>query len=217
MDAEENTRLNSSLVSAVARYDTQAVEKALKAAYATGLAPDDLRTSLLHALEHLRQNLGNSKLALPEFLVALDVIDDGLSVITSLKKGKAKAQIPVVIGAVEGDPHDLGKNVIARVYRGAGYRVHDLGKNVPLNAFLQALEDHQAKVLALSAMMSTTMVLMEDIIAAAKARFPNTVVMVGGAPLDAQVAQSFGADGYAESALTSLEETQSALERAKSS
>jgi len=94
-----------------------------------------------------------------------------------------------------------------------GYRVHDLGREVPSMAFVRAVEKYRPKILALSAMMSTTMAYMKEIISQVKSRFPETVIMVGGAALDMHIAKRFGADGYAESAETCMEQTKKAIQR----
>jgi 5-methyltetrahydrofolate--homocysteine methyltransferase len=124
-----------------------------------------------------------------------------------------EGEIPLVIGFVEGDPHDLGKNIIAAIYRNYGYRLFDLGRDVSKERFVKSAQENRARVLALSAMMSTTAMIMRDIIQEVKAESPDTVVIVGGAPLDETLARSYGADGYAETAVTILEETEAAIRR----
>jgi 5-methyltetrahydrofolate--homocysteine methyltransferase len=121
--------------------------------------------------------------------------------------------LPLVIGVVRGDPHDMGKSIVAGVYKAYGYNVIDLGCQVPADEFVQAVLENDAGILALSAMMSTTMGEMLDIVREVKERSPATAVMVGGAPLDRALAVEYGADGYAESAVSVLEETEAAVER----
>jgi 5-methyltetrahydrofolate--homocysteine methyltransferase len=154
---------------------------------------------------------------LPDLLLSIDTVIAGLNRLAPLTEGGRPVGegTRLVIGVVEGDPHDMGKNIIAAVYRAYGYQVFDLGCQVPNEKFVKGVIDHKAEILALSAMMSTTVKAMRDIIREVKSQLPDTVVLVGGAPMDANLARKFGADGYAETAVTVLEETQLALEKAE--
>jgi methylmalonyl-CoA mutase cobalamin-binding domain/chain len=211
---EERESLLEKLKRSVVELDSPGLSKTMDALIAAGVAEHDLRRTLFQELENQRRRIMSDEMPLPRFLICLDLVHDGLDMISSLKQGEARKDIPLVIGVVEGDPHDLGKNIIARVYAASGYDVRDLGREVRLDSFLKAVEEHQARVLALSAMMSTTMAQMPEIIRQVKERFPEVVVMVGGAPLNADLARTFGADGYSQSAMTLLEETEAAMERA---
>ncbi|HOS97247.1 MAG TPA: cobalamin-dependent protein [Deltaproteobacteria bacterium] len=183
-------------------------------AYSEGVRPEVMRECLLKGLEHARCKLMTSRLCLPEFLLAMDVVNHGLERITELDEAERDdSGIPLVIGVVQGDPHDLGKNIIAAVYRAYGYRVVDLGRNVEQEKFLEAVKNHEARILALSAMMSTTTPFMAEIITAVRSRGYRIAVMAGGAFIDAAMAARFGADGYAESAATVIEKTKEAYER----
>jgi methanogenic corrinoid protein MtbC1 len=106
----------------------------------------------------------------------------------------------VVIGVVEGDVHDMGKNIVAGVLEASGYRVVDLGKDVPRDRFLESLKKTKASLLALSTMMSTPLENMRDVIEWVRRLHPEVKILVGGAPLDERLARSIGADGYAEGA-----------------
>ncbi len=102
---------------------------------------------------------------------------------------------------------------MAAVYRGHGFEVIDLGRDVGVQGFVDAVARHRPTLLGLSAMMSTTMVQMRDITAAVRARHPETTVLVGGAPLSPELARAYGADGYAASALDVIEVTRAVLAR----
>ena len=198
----------------VTELDSQALQEAMEASITAGVPEQDLRRILFQELERQRRRMMSAEVPLPRFLICLDLVHAGLDMISPLQRGEAGEGMRLVIGVVEGDPHDLGKNIISRVYAASGYDVLDLGREVGLDSFLKALEDHHAQVLALSAMMSTTMSQMPEIIRRVKERFPSVVVMVGGAPLNADLARTFGADGFAQSAITLLEQTEAAMERA---
>lgn len=200
---------------AVRRYDADSAKGALSQALESGVSCDTLRHELLLALEDVRHHLMSNEASVPEFLLCLDVVLEGLASLAALSGGAAGGDTGLVIGVVEGDPHDLGKNIVAGVYRAAGYAVTDLGCFVTARGFASAVAESGARVLALSAMMSTTMPYIKDAVLAAREASPGIVVMAGGAALDASVALSYGADGYAESALTVLEETEAAVKRAR--
>ena len=200
---------------AVRRYDADSAKVALSQALESGVSCDTLRHEFLLALEDVRHHLMSNEASVPEFLLCLDVVLEGLASLAAHSGGVAGGDTALVIGVVEGDPHDLGKNIVAGVYRAAGYAVTDLGCFVTARGFARAVAGSGAEILALSAMMSTTMPFMKDAVLAAREASPGIVVMAGGAALDACVALSYGADGYAESALTVLEETEAAVNRAR--
>jgi len=212
---KERESLLQSLERAVLDLDSLALRETLDASFKAGVPARDLRGILFQVLEHQRSRMMTEEIPLPRFLICLDMVHEGLEMISSWKGVEAREGVPLVIGVVEGDPHDLGKNIVSKVYAASGYKVCDLGREVSLDSFLKALGDHRAEVLALSAMISTTMSQMPEIIRQVKERFPAVVVMVGGAPLDANLARTFGADGYAKSAVTLLEETEAAIERVR--
>lgn len=205
--------LLNNLEEAVWKHSNKITGETLDEALNAGIAPDDIRHALLQGFEHVRRRLMSNEVSIPDMLLCIDRVTEGLN---SISGGKATEEgIPLVIGVVEGDPHDLGKNIIARIYKTYGYRVFDLGRDVPGKLFVKGVQENKANVLALSAMMSTTMVEMREIIQEVKVKSPGTAIIVGGAPVDETLARSWGADGYAETAVTVLEETQAAIGRVR--
>jgi len=205
--------LLKNLEEVVWKHSDKIVGETLDEALNAGIAPNDIRHALIQGFEHVRRRLMSNEVSIPDILLCLDKVTEGLN---SISVAKATGEgFPLVIGVVEGDPHDLGKNIIARIYKTYGYRVFDLGRDVPRKLFVKGVQENKAKVLALSAMMSTTMVEMRDIIQEVKVKYPRTAVIVGGAPVDETLARSWGADGYAETAVTVLEETQAAIGRVR--
>jgi len=176
-----------------------------------------IRQAMLKGLERARKKLLSNESSLPELLVSLDMTAKGLDALQRTGTGSVEDENPVslVIGVVPGDPHDLGKNIISLLYQSYGYRVTDLGSQVEKEAFVETVRKTKAQILALSAMMSTTMSLMPGIIRDVKLASPETLVIVGGAPLDERLAQSYGADGYADSAATVFEETKKMLAKVR--
>ena len=204
------------LETAVRDHSIEVMTEALETAMKSGISPVEIRHALIRGLEYVRLRLMTSDTSIPDFLLSMDSMTEGLRRLSALQGEvkTSKGDIPLTIGVVEGDPHDLGKNIIAAIYRNCGYRVLDLGRDVPKGDFIGSIKNNGAKVLALSAMMSTTAAAMRDIIREVKAECPQTVVMVGGAPLDVILARSYGADGYAETAVNVIEETAAAILRA---
>jgi methanogenic corrinoid protein MtbC1 len=198
------------LAEAVRAHDERALHALFDDAATSGMTAPEVRRALIGGLEEVRQNLMSNDASIPDFLLSLDRVTEGLGRLSRFP-GYDRSSVEdttVVIGVVEGDPHDLGKNVIAGIYGAYGYRVVDLGREVSQETFVKAVVQEGAEVLALSAMMSTTMVVMRDVIGEVRIKSPGTLVIVGGAPLNDVLAQAYGADGYAESAITVLEETE---------
>jgi methylmalonyl-CoA mutase cobalamin-binding domain/chain len=107
---------------------------------------------------------------------------------------------------VEGDVHDIGKNLIKMMFDVAGWTVHDLGKDVPLDKFVEEQIRTDSEIVGLSALMTTSMVAMKEVVAKLKEKNPNVRIMLGGAPITPEIVEMYGADGYAESAGTAVDE-----------
>jgi methanogenic corrinoid protein MtbC1 len=213
----EKSALLSELEMAVSRHDDEVMSGKLDTVMNSGISPAEISRAIMLGLDDVRRKLMSNDASIPEFLLCVDTMTEGLCRLSQSVRDRVddiESDAPIlVIGVVEGDPHDLGKSIIAAVYRAGGYRVMDLGCQVPQERFVKTVLESGAKVLALSAMMSTTSPAMGDIIQEVKIKSPETVVMVGGAPLDAILAKKYGADGFAETAVTVLEETEMAIKR----
>ena len=133
----------------------------------------------------------------PEVLLCADAMEAGLNVlrphIPKVEGETGKAQI--ILGTVEGDVHDIGKNLVKLMLDVNGYTVYDLGADVPLDQFVSEQKRTGAEIVGLSAMMTTTMMAMKKVIPMLKESDPKVKVMLGGAPLTKDVAKLFGADG----------------------
>jgi corrinoid protein of di/trimethylamine methyltransferase len=145
----------------------------------------------------------------PELLMAADALYAGLNIlkphIDPADIG-ARAKGQVVLGSVQGDVHDIGKNIIKMMFEVAGFTVHDLGRDVPLEKFVEEQLKTDSEIVAMSAMMTTTMMGMQKVVEMIKEKNPNVQIMLGGAPVTSDVADLFGADGYAESAGNAVQE-----------
>jgi len=143
----------------------------------------------------------------PEVLMCADALYGGLDILRPHippKEGGLNAQ--VVIGSIQGDVHDIGKNLVKMMFDVAGWEVHDLGRDVPLENFVDEQLKTDSEVVAMSAMMTTTMLGMKKVIKMIKDKNPDVAIMLGGAPVTQDVANLFGADGYAESAGNAVSE-----------
>jgi 5-methyltetrahydrofolate--homocysteine methyltransferase len=133
-----------------------------------------------------------------------------------LKPKLVSAGIPgagrVVLGTVRGDLHDIGKNLVGMMWKGANFRVIDLGTNVEPEAFARAVVEHDARIVGASALLTTTMVGMSEVVAAVRATGrPGVAVIVGGAPVTEEFARSIGADAYAQDAATAVTVARTAI------
>ncbi|MFH1138851.1 MAG: uroporphyrinogen decarboxylase family protein [Pseudomonadota bacterium] len=144
---------------------------------------------------------------LPEIILAADALAAGMEVVKPyLKPVESKTSGLLMLGVIEGDIHDIGKNLVATMFQASGWKTADLGVNVDLKRFLEGLESIRPDLLGMSTLISTTMRLMPEYIRKIKAAFPNLPIILGGAPLTARKAREFGADGYAPDAFQAVRE-----------
>ena len=154
----------------------------------------------------------------PELLMCADALYAALdllrpAVVASGREAAVKGSL--VIGVVEGDVHDIGKNLVKMMFDVAGWNVYDLGKDVPLDKFVEEQIRTDSEMVALSAMMTTSMLGMPVVIKKLREKNPNIRIMIGGAPINPEVADKYGADGYAESAGTAVDEAMGLLKMLK--
>jgi 5-methyltetrahydrofolate--homocysteine methyltransferase len=160
-----------------------------------------LKQGLIAALDEVGERFGRGDMFLPEMLAAAQAMRAGLEVIKPLlSEADAQAAGIVVIGTVKGDLHDIGKDLVGMMLEGAGYRVIDLGVDVHTEAFLRAVEENTTHIVALSALLTTTMPAMRESISILKQRKVRAKIIVGGAPVTQSFADQIGADGYADDA-----------------
>ncbi len=145
----------------------------------------------------------------PELLMAADAIYAGLDILKpAIKASGRSAEVKgsIVLGVVEGDVHDIGKNLVKMMFEVAGWDVHDLGKDVPLDKFVEEQVKTGAEVVGLSALMTTSMLAMPVVIKKLREKNPNVRVMLGGAPINPDVVEKYGADGWSKTAGTAVDE-----------
>jgi corrinoid protein of di/trimethylamine methyltransferase len=147
-------------------------------------------------------------LFVPEVLMAANAMKAGMYILRPLlAETGAEKMGTVVIGTVKGDIHDIGKNLVGMMLEGAGFEVYDIGINTPVEDYLEALEKHQADILGMSALLTTTMPYMKVVVDKMKEKGIRNdyIVLVGGAPLNEEFADSVGADAYCRDAAVAVE------------
>ena len=179
------------------------------AALASGLtAKDVLDKGLMPGMDIVGVGFKRGDRFIPEVLIAAATMQIALDILKPLlAQAGEKMAGKVIIGTVKGDVHDIGKKLVSMMLEGAGFEVIDLGKDVPMDKFVDAVRNEQPDLVAMSALLTTTMVSMSQTIAALKdAGLRDTVkIMIGGAPVTADYAKQIGADGYAANAPEAVE------------
>ena len=154
----------------------------------------------------------------PELLICADALHAGLDILKpAIEASGREAEVKgsIVLGVVEGDVHDIGKNLVKMMFEVAGWTVHDLGKDVPLDKFVEEQLRTDADIVGISALMTTSMLAMPEVIKKLRAKNPKVRIMLGGAPLNLEIAEKYGADGYAKTAGTALDEAINLLKMLK--
>ena len=148
----------------------------------------------------------NNEVYVPEVLMAARAMHTGLAVIKPLiARAGLKEKGVVAIGTVKGDMHDIGKNLVIMMLEGAGYKVIDLGSDVPVEKFIGVVEEQRPQIVGLSALLTTTMPQMQEAVKALQPYRDRVKTIVGGAPVTEKFAREIGADGYATDAATAVE------------
>jgi len=178
------------------------VAELVKAELAAGTAVGSiLSEGLIAAMDEVGRRFSAGETFVPEMLLAAQAMKCGMDILRPvLLSAGSKVQGTVVIGTVKGDLHDIGKNLVAIMLEGAGFKVVDLGVDVEADGFISAARENRAGLVALSALLTTTMPAMRDSVASLKNQGVNARVMVGGAPVTQEFAKKIGADGYAADA-----------------
>jgi corrinoid protein of di/trimethylamine methyltransferase len=175
-----------------------------------GLAPNAvLNDGLIVGIREVGEQFRRSEVYLPEMMMAADAWQEGMDLLDPLLAGQEAASGvagKVVVGTVKGDIHSLGKNIVITMFQTAGFKVIDLGVDVPASRFVDEAEKHQADIIALSALMTTTMPQQKDVIEHLYARGQRETyyVMVGGGATNAGWAREINADAYGETAADAI-------------
>jgi len=191
------------------------VAKMTQAAVDEGVAPADIiNDGLIAGMAVVGEKFKNNEFYVPEVLIAARAMHAGMDIIKPLlAKSGVQPRGTVAIGTVKGDLHDIGKNLVAMMLEGGGYEVLDLEVDVPAEKFVDAVKNQGAGVVALSALLTTTMPAMKDTIDALReAGVRDQVkVVIGGAPVTQNYADEIGADGYAPDAASAVDKVRELL------
>lgn len=205
---EKKKELLERLRNAVIQYDEDTAKEASQEVLDVGMdANDAIFNGLVSGMEEVGRLFEAQEYFVPELLMCADALYAGLDIlkphVTQLDLGVRGS---VVIGTVEGDVHDIGKNIVKMMFDVAGFTVYDLGRDVPLDKFVEEQLRTDSDLVCLSAMMTTTMTGMKKVIDDLRTKNPNVKIMIGGAPVSADIAEKWGADGYAKDANNALKD-----------
>ena len=195
--------------------NAEAVVALTKEALDAGLSPEEiLNQGMIAGMDAVGRDFRDGILFVPEVLIAARAMHAGMGILRPLlTEAESHSKGTVVLGTVRGDLHDIGMNLVGMMMEGAGFQVVDLGTDVPPEKFVEAAKAHNAKIVGMSALLTTTMTEMPNVIAALKeAGLREAVkVMVGGAPVTQRFADEIGADGYAPNASAAVEKARELL------
>jgi len=196
------------LFDAILTGNADKAEEVTKAAMAAGAEPTDLvQKYMIPAMAEVGKRFECNEYFVPELLIAARAMKRSLELISPrLAEAGVEAAGRVVVGTVQGDLHDIGKNLVASMLEGGGFEVIDLGVDVPADKFVEAAKEQEGTIVALSALLTTTMTVMKGVIEALDAAGirQSTKVMIGGAPITQQYADEIGADGYSDNASSAV-------------
>ena len=195
--------MQDKLKTAVLKGNRNGIVKITKEALESGEKPAELLNQvLLPAITQVGEFFDQGKYFLPQLIASAEAMKNSIEVLEPLlQTGGTGEEMPVVvIATVEGDIHDIGKNLVALMLKNHGFHVIDLGKDVPQAKILESAKEHHAEFIALSALMTTTMQRMREIVAAAKEEGITAKIIIGGAVITQEYADEIGADGYSKDA-----------------
>ncbi|MCY2954950.1 MAG: corrinoid protein [Planctomycetota bacterium] len=167
----------------------------------------EILEAMVGAMDEIGKKFQRNEVFVPEMLIASRAMKESMAVLEPLLvKAGIKPAFTAVIGTVAGDLHDIGKNLVAMMWKGANFGVVDLGTNVSPEKFLAAAKEHKARVVGLSALLTTTMPAMKQTVAALRAaNLAGLKVVIGGAPITQEFATEIGADAFAPDAASAVE------------
>ena len=209
MASEERTQeLITGLYNAVVAIDEEAAAEFSQAVLEEGIdAYDAVTKGLAAAMDRVGELYVKQEYFVPELLLCSDALYAGLHILQPhIKIERVQAKRQIVIGVVEGDIHDIGKNLVKIMFEAASWTVHDLGRDVKLERFVEEQRKTNSDIVALSALMTTSMLAIPEAIRMIREHDTNVAIMVGGAPLTRDIAKSYGADGYADNAVEAVQE-----------
>jgi methanogenic corrinoid protein MtbC1 len=176
-------------------------------ALATGVAPDKiLNEALIIGMSKIGDKFSQGKAFVPEMLMSAKAMSTAMIQLKPFfTSGAIKTKGTFVIGTAAGDLHDIGKNIVGMMFEGAGWKVIDLGSDVKTEKFLECIEQYPDCIIGLSALLTTTMVNMEKTVYEIKAKYPDKIILIGGAPLSEEFCTKIGASFYSSNPQKAIE------------
>jgi methanogenic corrinoid protein MtbC1 len=178
--------------------DQDGADELTKAALEAGVKAERiLSEGLIPGMSAIGQKFARNEVFIPDILLSARAMTKATEHLKPFfTSGEIKTKGVLVIGTVQGDLHDIGKKIVGMMFEGGGWKVIDLGVDVPASKFIEAVKDNPGAVIGLSALLTTTMRNMQAITTEVKTAFPGTVVIIGGAPVTGNFASNIGADAY---------------------
>lgn len=194
--------------------DIAKVAELTKDALREKIAVRTLLDTLIEGMDEIGEKFKNNEIFIPEVMISAKAMHAGLNILEPhLSKGGIKPIGKIGIGTVKGDLHDIGKNLVAMMFRGAGFEVLDLGIDVPIEKFIDTAKNKKVNIIAMSTLLTTSMAVMREIVEELEKRglLERVKTMVGGAPVTEAFASSIGADGYAKDASSAVDKARKLL------
>ena len=197
----------AALATAVEAGDRRTAKELTQAACDEGMDPHAILGAMTGAMDVIGGRFQRNEIYVPEMLISARAMKEAMAILEPVLVGAGiRPEHRAVIGTISGDLHDIGKNLVAMMWKGANFEVIDLGTNVTPERFVAAIEEHDAQLVGISALLTTTMTGMKDVVAAVRgAGLADVRILVGGAPVTAEWAAEIGADGYAPDAATAVD------------
>jgi 5-methyltetrahydrofolate--homocysteine methyltransferase len=201
------------LGTAIESGDATAAPALTRSALENGTAATEILDAMTASMAAIGERFQAGDVYVSGMLIAARAMKEALTELEpALVEAGMKPEHTVVIGTVQGDLHDIGKGLVSMMWKGANFEVVDLGTNVPAERFVEAAREHDAAVIGLSALLTTTMTSMADVVDAVRASdIADTKIIVGGAPVTEEYATQIGADGFATDAARAVDVVKRAL------
>jgi 5-methyltetrahydrofolate--homocysteine methyltransferase len=205
----------TTLTAAIVRGDRLTAASTTRAAIDEGLEPGAILAAMTKAMGTVGDQFQCSEIFVPEMLVSARAMKESMALLEPiLVAAGIQPEHTAIIGTVKGDLHDIGKNLVSMMWKGANIRVIDIGTNVAAEAFVAAAREHAADIIGVSALLTTTMVGMKSVVNAVReADLEGVKLIIGGAPVTQDFADQIGADAYAPDAGSAVEVARRVLAR----
>ncbi len=198
------------LTEAIKKGDRATAKQITQEAIDAKTDPQTILDALVTGMDDVGRRFKANEIFVPEVLIAARAMKESMELLEPvLVEAGIQPKYTAVIGTVQGDLHDIGKNLVAMMWKGANFKVIDLGTNVPTEKFLEAAKENNAQIIGLSALLTTTMPAMKAAVEAVKQDGLDSKVIIGGAPITQDFADQIGADAYAPDAASAVDAARS--------